>query len=151
MQFSPPGSAIAAYAWTGAPPSDAGGCQETSRMPLPAPAAVTACGGDAGPTGTIAADASEGDDLPAEFAAVTEKVYGVPFARPVMVQLVPDVEQRAPPGEAVATYSPIPPPVDEGGAHDTVTDPLPETPRTPEGEPGGLQHGVTGPDVPAMP
>ena len=51
----------------------------------------------------MAESAFEAPPVPAEFVAVTLNEYEVPFARPVMLQVVaPVVEHVVPPGLAVA-------------------------------------------------
>jgi len=60
-------------------------------------AAVGAPGIDAG---TTAADVVA-EPEPTAFIATTEKVYEIPFVRPLTVQLVPEVAQPRPSGEEV--------------------------------------------------
>ena len=67
-----------------APPSFAGAAQDTLTNPRPGVALRlrTALGTVLGVTAALAAD---GDEVPAEFVAVTTNVYGVPFVRPTTV------------------------------------------------------------------
>lgn len=64
-------------------------------------APVTAVGVPGTVRGVIELDAVEFGLSPAVLVALTVKVYALPLARPVTVQLVPGVLQPWPPGVAV--------------------------------------------------
>jgi hypothetical protein len=84
----PAGFDVTVYAVIGEPPSDVGAVMVSVTSATPGPRiAVT----DTGASGTVAGvtglDAADGKLVPAEFVAVTVKVYAVPFASPVMTWL----------------------------------------------------------------
>jgi hypothetical protein len=99
--------------------------------------------------GVTAEDAEDAALLPMLLVAITVKVYGVPFVRPVTAHVVVApfaVVQNAPPGEAVAVYDISgSPPSETGAVQLTVTWPLPATPDTEVGELGTVEaeSGVT--------
>ena len=91
---------VTVYAEIG-PPGFAGGCQLTYAAESPG-VAVTLVGGPQ-IQGTTALDGADGGPVPAAFVAVTLNEYETPFESPRTVQVVvPEVEQVAPPGLAVA-------------------------------------------------
>ena len=99
---------------------------------------------DAGPAGVTAAEAAEGDDVPAELVAVTVNVCATPLASPVMVQVVAPVVVHVPFGEPVTVYPVIvAPPSLAGADHDTVAEPSPATAVGWPGAPGAAAVGVT--------
>jgi hypothetical protein len=67
-----------------APPLDEGAEKATSAWPFPAVAGPIV-GAPGTVAGVTALDAAEALPVPAEFVAVTVKVYDVPFVRPIMV------------------------------------------------------------------
>ena len=87
------------------PPEDTGAVHETEMLPVVPPCpAETLCGApgvvfDA--LGVTEADASDAAPVPTEFAAVTAKVYAVPFVSPVTSQVRNDVEQVRESGKLV--------------------------------------------------
>jgi hypothetical protein len=82
-------------------------------------------------------EGTEGTEEPAALAAVTVKVYAVPFVRPVTVHDV-DVpaSQVSPPGAEVTRKRVIGAPHESGVAHDTVARALPAVAVTLVGAPG---------------
>jgi hypothetical protein len=64
--------------------------------------AATLVGASGLVAGVIAAEDAESFETPAPLLAFTTKVYEVPLSKPETVQLVPDVVQVDPPGDAVA-------------------------------------------------
>ena len=56
--------------------------------------AVRAVGAEGGAAGVIGADAADEAEVPAEFEAVTVKVYDVPFVKPVMEHAVVETVQK---------------------------------------------------------
>jgi hypothetical protein len=110
---------------------------------------VLACWTKAGaavpPDGVTAPEAADADPTPTPFAAVTVKVYAVPFVSPVTVALVavPLTLADCPPGDAVTVYPVMgTPPFVEGAVQLTVACAFPATAVTPVGAPG-VPAGVT--------
>jgi hypothetical protein len=121
------GVAVTAYEVIGLPPFDAGAWNVTVACALPADA-VTFSGADGGEQGVPAADIA--GPVPTEFAAVTEKVYPVPFVRLVTIMglAVPVTVTGEPPpaGDAVTVYEVTGlPPSEDGGEKETVASPFP--------------------------
>jgi hypothetical protein len=109
VQVLSPGTDVTTYDVMTLLPDDAGGVHVTAAEPLAATAA-TAVGAPGAPTGTVGVTALlavDGGLDPAPFTARTVKVYAVPPARPVTVQVngepVPNLVHVWPPGDAVAT------------------------------------------------
>ena len=122
----------------GLPPVELGAvhASATWRSPRVAVRPVGAPGTVAGATG-VAETGVDGAPVPIALAAVTVKLYEVPFVSPVIVQPRVVVVQVAPPGLAVAVYPVIGlPPVDDGALHARATWPLPEVGVRPVGAPG---------------
>jgi hypothetical protein len=94
-------------------------------------------------SGVTPADALDAGPVPAALVAVTVKVYSTPLVRVFTWQLVLAVEQKAPPGAAVAVYEVIAlPPLLAGADQLTVTCSSPGMPDTEVGAPG-IVNGVT--------
>lgn len=90
-------------------------------------------------------DAAEAGPCPAEFVALTENVYAVPFESPVTVQLFPEVVQVKSPGVEVTVYvSIVSPPSESGAVHETTTCALPAEATPIVGAPG-MVFGFTEP------
>lgn len=109
----------------GAPPSEAGCCQDTATAVSPGTAVAPE--GDAGAVtggcGTTALDGADAGEVRfCWLVARTVNVYAVPLVSPVTVQdSWPLVAHPAPPGAAVTTYrTTAAPPLEEGACHDTV-------------------------------
>jgi hypothetical protein len=128
----------------GNPPFDVGGSKVTVALPLDVAISVIA-GAPGGPTGIVLDDADDAGPVPTAFVAVTDTVYAVPLARPVMVSGLVTPEVVAPPGDALAVYDVIGEPFDGGGVNATVSEPLPADTDVMVGAPGG-PRGVTGED-----
>jgi hypothetical protein len=69
------------------PPVSVGAVHDTVAKPLPA-VAVAPAGAAGAVAGVTDEDGSEGELLPLVLAAMTVKVYGVPFVSPFTVQVV---------------------------------------------------------------
>ena len=102
--------------------------------------AVTDAGGDGVPRIKIGLDATDGDDVPFAFVAVTVNVYVVPAVSPVMVQVrAPVLVQVFASGVEVAVYSVIgEPPLFAGAAHVMTAWRLPAVAVTDVGDPGAV-------------
>jgi hypothetical protein len=100
----PPGEAVAVYPVIGDPPSLVGAIHETEAWALPAVALtpVGAPGTPGGVAGVTAFEGALGVLVPAQFVAVTVKVYETPLVSPVTVALVaPEVVEAVWPPEDV--------------------------------------------------
>jgi hypothetical protein len=136
-QVDPPGLAVAVYCVIADPPFDAGAVQDTASWALPG-VRLTPVGAPGIVDGVPVAPADAGP-VPMALVAVTETVYEVPLARPVIVQPVVADEQVDPPGLAVAVYPVIgEPPFDAGALHVTASCAFPGVSATPVGAPGTL-------------
>ena len=108
----------------GEPPSEIGADHNTVTYPSAAttPVIVGALGVPSALIGVATSETPEAAPEPALLVAVSEKVYGEPFVRPVTAQDVDADSQVSPPGAAVTVYFEIAAPPSEAGAdHDTVT------------------------------
>ena len=87
----------------GEPPSELGAEKLTVACPFPAVAAAFpgAPGGEAGAAGVTAFDGADGGPEPAAFAAVTVKVYAVPFVSPPTTIGLALAVAVFPPGDAM--------------------------------------------------
>jgi hypothetical protein len=122
VQEALPGVAVAVYPVIAEPFEDADAVQDTTVCELAPLEAVTPVGADGVVYGVAGADAAEDDEVPAEFVAVTVKVYAVPFVRPVTVQESVAVVQVNEPGLEVTVYEEIVlPPVEVGAVQETNT------------------------------
>ena len=130
------------YDFTATPPLSTGGTQLTMALPSFAETA-TLRGAEGTVRGITGAEAVELPLVPNTLTATAVNVYVVPLVRPTTVQLVPNVEQVTPPGDAVTTYLMIAePPVDADEVQDTETCPLPKAVTRSVGA-DGLVNGVT--------
>jgi hypothetical protein len=77
----------------------------------------------------------DADTFPLGATATNVNVYATPLVSPIMVHVVVDVVQVAPPGEAVTVY--VMPRVVVTAGHDKVMDLLAVVVETVEGEAGG--------------
>jgi hypothetical protein len=94
-----PGVRVITYPVSGEPPVDAGGFHVITTLPFPG--VVVRIVGALGVVHGVTDDEDALGPDPALFVATTEKVYAVPFVRPDITALVPDVDVTAPPGEVV--------------------------------------------------
>lgn len=103
LTVAPPGLAVTEYPVIVAPPLLAGDVNATVACPFP-PTAITLVGAPGTVRGVTAPEALLESPVPAALVAVTLKVYGVPFARFVTVQVrgPPAHVHEAPPGLAAA-------------------------------------------------
>jgi hypothetical protein len=127
---------------------EAGAVQLTVAWAFPA-VAVTAVGAPGSVAGVTLFEGAEAGPEPFTLAAVTVKVYAVPFVRPVTVAVVVvplGVLAVAPPGDDVTVYDVIAlPPLLAGAVHETLACVLPEVAVTPVGALGTVD-GVTAVD-----
>jgi hypothetical protein len=96
----PSGDDVTVYEVIAAPPSDAGGVNDTTACP--SPGAADAPGGGPGTVrGVTGAEGADAAPVPAAEVAVTEKVYAVPFVSPPTTTGLVAPVAVAPPGLAV--------------------------------------------------
>jgi hypothetical protein len=98
-----PGDEVTVYEVIAEPPSDAGGVNVTVACPFPAVAAtpVGAPGAVVTEAGVTWFDTLDGTLVPAEFVALTVKVYAVPFVSPETVIGLPAPVAVMLPGDEV--------------------------------------------------
>jgi hypothetical protein len=132
------------YPVIGEPPFEAGGFQETVADPLPA-RTETPVGAPGSVAGVIADGATEAEELPEEFIAVTVNVTGVPFVNEGKLAVrtsLPTVIGL--PTEGVIMYPVIgDPPVTTGAVQETVAELTPGTTAIAVGAAGSVATGVT--------
>ena len=85
----------------GLPPSDAGGEKDIIAWALPA-VEVPITGASGTVIGVTEFVATDGEPVPTSFVAVTVKVYGVPFVRPVTLMESPVEVAEMLPGFEIA-------------------------------------------------